>query len=1015
MKRISPEKAIWLYRIFFVSVILAESLLILLAFRFFNAAGWLGYLVSGIYFLIAVRPALSDIRIAGMIERKNPQLGENLISYIELMKTRLDYGREFVELLRELAEKDLTVKNVVRAVTIEPWGVRIAYSLVILKLIALLLYRPMPYMAVFPKEIRTFEDSLIVVHSFGCTRCKLLVNSDEIKPASVKPSGEAIFVLKLKRHGDYVGKFVYRDTPMDSIRIKVYPRPIVSAVEAEVLRQGRRFRIKNPSYIPVRQGGTIKFDVRVANADSTWVMWRGRKFKTFSDTAFAFALRADTSDVINFILFEDGLKEKSIRQIAIDIVKDEPPFVALLFPPSVYDLPDDQKVPVRGYAEDDFGLKSISAAYVFGGDTVTMLKQLSNYAYSDSLSGVIDLSHLGLLPGDEVEIMACATDIAGHRVCSAPSTIRFPTLDEIYRRTTENVTRSHQSVRELNTSVDSMYRAFQKLEEQLRSNRSLTWSERQKIEEAIQQGKKRLQELQEKMKSLKNTLQKLSSLSIDPELSHRLQEISNMLEQLMPEMLNRQLQQLQDALNRNNLNDVTNLMNQLQENQKEFLKKLEAMEKLLKRALEENKLKEFIERAKSIATEQEELERLTKTASPENIDSLISLQKDLQEKAQQLQQDMKSLAAEASDSSITEELNRLDSQYMQSVLSDMDKAANRMNQMQTKSATKAQESAKVSLNKMADELKSFRDKLINQRKQQIIEKLGYLISEGLAISSEQAAILASEEDPLRLAEREAAVQRGMASFSGEVFQIASESMFLMPNDIALFGQASNYAAKAMEKYSVGNRFTGDKFARSALAYLNRGIRRLLEAQQMAKKSQSSSNMEQLMQQLAEAMNKQQQLAAGTQSLLPMPVPMTSGIQQMLQQLAQEQMQLAQQLQELARKIGNQMAQGQVQSAADEAEKIAKDLSAGNVNQDIVRRQRDVAQKLLDAQRALKEREFSPRRKSKAGKFVPPSKKPAQIEELQERQRIKNAMLRSKNYPSEYRKLIEAYYKTLLKH
>ncbi len=1012
MKKLTPEKTIWIYRFIFLAVAAIETLLMFAALRwaFFPPPLALG--LPAIYFLIAIRPAFSDIKLAQLIEARNPQLGEDLLSYIELKKTGLDYGHEFVELLRDRAIRRLNFKVLFRSIRIEPWGIRLSYIAVIIGLLKMLFFRPLPSPAVFPHKLALFEDSLAVVHVFGCEKCVLSLDSSIIEPVKTSPT-ESKFVIKLKHHGEYRALLTYKNHVFDTISITVYPQPVIKELTAQIQRFGHPVTLKDPDYVPIRQGVRVHFTAKTVNSDSMEVLFDTVRVGVFRGEVAEFDILPKSTGILSFWLFRDGLKSKSSREVTIDIVKDEPPFVQLLYPSGEVNLPDSQRIALIGYAEDDFGLKWLEGRYIFGGDTTTSVRKLSHGQNSDTLVGIVDLSGLGLLPGDAVSLIVCAQDIGGHRVCSPPAIVKFPTMEEIYRMTSNQVEQTHQTVQQLNSSIDSMMAAFRQLEEQIKSSRALDWNEKQKLQQMVQEGKQKLMELQKKMEQLKQAIETLQSTSIDPELSRKLEEISRMLDQLMPDELKRKLNELQKAATKNDLRQVTELLNELQQNQEEYMKKLEAMEKLLKRAMEESKLQEFIERARQLAQRQDELRQKTLTATPENIDSLLSEQDALMQEAQSLRAEMQQLSENASDSSITNQLNQMDSKYMSNILKDMENAKFSMNTMKLQKATRSQSDASQKLQQMADELQNFRNSLVNRRKEEFIQKMALLISEGLTLSDEQAQILASDGSGMELGERQAAVQRGLSFFAGEVYQAASEAMFLQPEDIAFFGKAANEAAQAAGFYGTGNTSLGRLHAQNALKWLNIGIRRLLQAQQAAQKASSSSNMDQFMQMLSDAMQKQQQIASGTQMLLPLPAQIPASLQQLIQELIQQQMELAQQLQRLSEQAGNQMVKNELEGAAKEAEQIARDMQAGQINQDIVRRQKDVARKLLDAQRAMKEKEFSPRRESKPGQFVMPQKTPSGIRELMERERIKKALLKSKSYPEGYRKLIEAYYKTLL--
>jgi hypothetical protein len=104
------------------------------------------------------------------------------------------------------------------------------------------------------------------------------------------------------------------------------------------------------------------------------------------------------------------------------------------------------------------------------------------------------------------------------------------------------------------------------------------------------------------------------------------------------------------------------------------------------------------------------------------------------------------------------------------------------------------------------------------------------------------------------------------------------------------------------------------------------------------------------------------------------------------------------------------------SLSSEMEEMADDLERGEVDKSLIERQKKIINRLLEAEKSVKEgKEASRRRYSEPGIFVAP-KKVSLPQNLGEDKKALRELLEKRieeTYPSEYRKEIEDYFRRLV--
>ncbi len=136
----------------------------------------------------------------------------------------------------------------------------------------------------------------------------------------------------------------------------------------------------------------------------------------------------------------------------------------------------------------------------------------------------------------------------------------------------------------------------------------------------------------------------------------------------------------------------------------------------------------------------------------------------------------------------------------------------------------------------------------------------------------------------------------------------------------------------------------------------------------------------------------------------------------MQRLAAEQNGLAKTAQQLAQEArASQQSLGDLGDVAREMQDVAKDLEQRNISERTTEKQEHIESRLLDFQRANREREFSPKRQARTGVDIVRST-PGPLPNRPGQDQLREDLLRALDakYTPDYEQLIRAYFEALSK-
>jgi len=202
------------------------------------------------------------------------------------------------------------------------------------------------------------------------------------------------------------------------------------------------------------------------------------------------------------------------------------------------------------------------------------------------------------------------------------------------------------------------------------------------------------------------------------------------------------------------------------------------------------------------------------------------------------------------------------------------------------------------------------------------------------------------------------------------------------------------------------------------------LRILLLTYQNQKSGGMAGGMESLLQALSQMTADQMMLGQQMGGMIPLPMPGGLSAAQMneLGRLMSQQGQLREALQKLLQEIGSGKygempgMTGSMQGALEDMKQIEKDISEQLVNRQTIERQEQTINHLLDAQRSIRQKEFTEKRESEVGKDYQIRPNIILDKNLGETKKLlREELLRAlrEGYPKEYEDMIKNYFESII--
>ncbi len=762
--------------------------------------------------------------------------------------------------------------------------------------------------------------------------------------------------------------------------------------------------------------------------------------KRIGEGLFAFRKKAMNTQAYKLYVSNEDLPRADSVSYVLSVVPDQYPVISVT---SFKDSSLQNVIYFVGDATDDYGLRRLTFNYRIHraeGATDPPPQQIEVMQPKDKAvqyTWTWDLSQLALQPGDEVTYYFEVWDndqVNGSKSSRTTLMVHaMPTQEELEAQAEANNEKIKEQLRKAIEESKKVQEELKKLRERMLQEKEIDWQMRKELERLLDKHKTLQQRIEEAKRAFEENKQKQSPT--DESLQQKQEQLESLFEEVMDEKTEELLKQLEELMEKLEKEGALDMIEQMEFTDEEMEMELDRLLELFKELEVSHEISKTVEKLEELAQEQEQLSEQTEQ-TPQGDDQrqqeLQEKQQDINEQFEQLQEQVEELIEKNEQLERPKDLGQPQEQ-MEDIEQDLNDSQQQLQQQQNQKAAQKQKQAAQKMKQMAQQMASQMQAQAMQQMQEDMESLRQLLENLVSLSFEQEDLIGAfgaatpntphyvtlVQDQFRIKEDFRIVEDSLQALSKRVFQIES----FVTEKVSEVKQHLQHTIGELEE---------------------RRIPQALEHQQYVMKNLNdlalmlSEVMEQMQQQMAGMMAGAQMCTkpggAGKEGNVPMD-KITQGQKELGEQMRQMRQRMQQgqggSSEEFAKMAARQAAlrealrqkqkelqqQGkgskELQKLIEEMDRIETDLVNKRLTNEMLRRQQEILTRLLEAERAEREREYDNQRQAETAKTVE-RKLPPELEAYLRKRKAQIEAFRtvSPALKPYYRTLVETYLRQL---
>ena len=792
--------------------------------------------------------------------------------------------------------------------------------------------------------------------------------------------------------------------------LEVIPNPILSQFSINI--QYPKYLDKEPETIQnigdliLPEGTKIKWNISAQDADFVYFIIADSAYQLKSNNeTFHFSKTAKLNQGYAIIPSNSYVEYGDTVQYALQVIPDKYPTIIA---EEKRDSLNANKFYFKGEIADDYGFSDLRFVYKIktvidslpdrnGLQKVSLpFNRASNL---DEFFYYWDLSSLNIFPGDEITYYFEVSDndgVNGRKTTkTALKTFKSKSIKERNADTDANNKNIKKDLTESISEAKQIQKDLEQLKKKLSEKKQLGWEEKQKVKDLLEKQK----ELEKKVNDIQkqneqNNFQQNEYKQYNEEILKKQELLQKLFDELMTDELKEMMKKLEEMMEKLDKSLLEEELDKIEMNNKDLEKELDRSLELFKQMEFEQKLEEVKNKLEELSEKQNDLSESTKNKEESN-EALEEKQEKLNEEFEDVKKELDNL--EKMDKEL-ERPNGVDSskEQQQEVANEMKNSSEQLSKGKNKKASESQKNAADKMNEMAQKMAAMQQQAQNQGED--MDALRQLLDNLLHLSFEQEDLMekfksVSQRDPdyvkmtqqqQKIKDDAKMIEDSLFALSKRVVQLEStinKEMGLINNNLsktlAYMQERQTPMAVARQQYvmtSVNN-----------LALLFDESLQQMQQQAQQKAGEGSCNkpggngkpkpgmgaIKKMQQQLSEqikAMEKAMKEGKKPGGKKPgqesgTGMPGGKGMSESLAKMAAQQAKIRSELNKLKGKNGGQGLNG-ISKMMEENE---TDIVNKRITQETINRQKEILTRLLESEKAEREREWDEKRESKEGK------------------------------------------------
>lgn len=780
--------------------------------------------------------------------------------------------------------------------------------------------------------------------------------------------------------------------------------------------------LKNTGDLVIPAGTKVRWNFNTQNTKQLRLNFNDTSFavEPGGENTFDYSMRFFRDKTYSVTTSNQFLKSKDSVTYSINVIPDAYPQINV---DETKDSTSTKKLHFRGQVRDDYGLTKLTFNYRFivnndSAATENYKKITTNSkalpVNTASTQDVFlynwDLAQLGVNAGDQIEYYFEIFDndgVTGSKSTRSQKMIfKAPTLDELAANTEKNNDKIKSDLQESISQAKDVQKALSDLERKVAEKKDLSWEEKKKMQDLLDKQK----QLQKKVENIKNqnaqnNEQKNEYTPPDEEMMEKQRQLEELFDKVMTPEMKQKYDELQKLLQQMDKDKVQDALEKMKMDNKDIMKELDRNLEIFKQMEVEQKQQENIDKLNDLAKKQDDLARESENKKTDPKQEKTK-QDSLNKRFEDLKKDIKDLEKKNSELEEPKQMDNTDKQQ-QDIQKEMENSSEQLNQGQKKDAGKSQKSAAQQMQQMSQQMQQSQQQQQQQQEGEDMDKLRGLLENILQLSFSQEALMGEvsktkPNDPqyYKLNQKQKKLQDDARMVDDSLLALAKRVPQIKTSVLRETDAIDMNMGKAIEEINEsqtpsfdGRNHKDEAMSRQqfAMTSINNLALMLNEAlsdmQAQAKKKSgkpgngscnkpggsgqkpSMANMRQMQEQL----NKQiQQLKEGMAKGSKKPgEKQGSGMGGNSQELAK----LAAQQEAIRRELGKMNDQinkdgngaGNLSKLMDKMDQTETDLVNKMLSDETIKRQQEILSRMLESEKAEKEREMEEKRQSNEAK------------------------------------------------
>lgn len=577
-------------------------------------------------------------------------------------------------------------------------------------------------------------------------------------------------------------------------------------------------------------------------------------------------------------------------------------------------------------------------------------------------------------------------------------TYAAPTEKQLENTIDKNSENLKDKLKESLKKSEQIQKEAKKLNEKLINQKALRYEEKKQIQELIQ----KQQSLEQEINTIQEELKKNNQLEkdfkqFDESIMEKKKLLEEMFENVLDEKTKQMIKELEKLMEQNQKELTQEQLKDMQLENKALEKEMDRMLELFKQLEFEQKLNEKIDKLNELSKEQEKLSEESKNKNA-NKEELLKNQEELKKEAQNIKEELKELDQLNKELEDPEEFDSSE-QEMKDVEKQMEKSEEDLKKGNKQKASDAQQDAAEKLKKIAEKMKKMQMDGEAEELDLNIRALRQILENLVTASFKQESTMekikrTSTNDPqyVALTQIQKNIKDDMRLVEDSLFELSKKVVqikSIINKETGKINEQINRAIELLAERRTGDASVRQQYAMTSMNNLALLLNEILDQLQAEKNSKDGESDKpgkkkgkkpgkgkagQSLSKMQEQLNKQiEQMKNGQSPGGQKGKGQQKGSQsEQLAKMAAQQQAIRNAMNQLEKEMNKNGMGGnsnQLNQLKKEMEKTESDLYNRNITQETINRQKEIMTRLLEAEKAVRERELDNTRESKQAEEV----------------------------------------------